>query len=349
MKRNGSILIFMTWILLLLVVLTASVAFRSRLAAKLSAFYGERLSNAYRMHSAVNLASYFVSRDDDPETDSALDSWYGKPRDLKNFALSKQIELSIADEESKMNLNKVTPVILQHFFEVLKENNVALKTDPKDIITSIVAWRSGGSTLEGKTTLGFEHKRAPFESVDELRLIQYITPEDMDVLKPFFTVYGKPFDFSLRVNINTVHDYILKAVIESVPMGDSDRQLLLDRIRLVRKGDPSHPEKNPPAFFRTSDLQAGTFMQKLLLPNTPEMINATSQLLQFFVADSQYFLVHAETKQEEFPLVVEGGLGLREPVLVRASRGNYSLQPRLNNALNGYPLEILSWKEQVIR
>ncbi len=368
MKQTGSILIFMMWILILLGVLTASVGLRSRLGIKLSEFYNQRLSNSYLMNSGVNLAAYLISEDDDPQVDSRLDNWYHEPKELKNFALAKQIQLSIADEESKINLNKVdfhnasTP-FLKSFFGILAANSVKFKSDPKDLIAGIFAWREQTTTAEGKT-FGYEHKHALFETVDELRLVQNMTPEDFETLRPFFTVYGRPFDFMMKMNINTVHDWILKALFDSLPenfAGSSDRELIYNRIQLVRNGDLKNPVKSPPGFFQAVDISsANGFLQRIIPLSdqsqgqaasqySPALMGIASLLIQYFTVDSQFFSVRVETKKKDFSYAVDAILGTRQQILVKISKGNYNLQSQLNNVLRGYPFEILYWNEQVTR
>ncbi|PIQ86152.1 MAG: hypothetical protein COV74_05590 [Candidatus Omnitrophica bacterium CG11_big_fil_rev_8_21_14_0_20_45_26] len=348
MRQRGSMLIFMIWILLILSVLAMSVGFRSRVNIQLSRFYDGYVKQDYLMHSAVNLASYFLSEDEDPLTDSVADPWYGEPQRLAAFPISKQLQVKIEDEESKLNINKAAPLLLEKFFDILKDNGVRLQTDHADLTASIVTWR-GGSSGKGGSTVGFEHKRAPFESIDELRLIQKITPQDVEMLKPYLTVYAKSGDFTLRVNINTVHPWILKALIETLPGGATDKKLLYDRIELYRQGDPNHPEEHPPLIFLATDLTAGNFIQKLALPSSPEMVRMVNQLIRSFTVDSQYFDVRVETKEgAALGAKVEAVLGLRDALLVKTARGRYTLQRRLNDVLNNYPFEILYWSEKPV-
>lgn len=347
MKR-GSILIFSLWIMILLAMFAASVGFRSRLGIRLSAFQNSAQASHFQFQSMINLASFLIAKDEDPLSDSGQDPWYGNPKEFENFGYASDYTLKIEDEESKLNLNKSTEVILQNFLKVLSEHDVKLKTKSSDLIGSVITWR-GGSSIQGKAAVGFQHKRAPFETVDELRLIQHIDSGDVELLRPYLTVYGRPFDFSLKVNVNTVHDWILEAVIQSLSGGDSQKTLLLNQIQLYRKGDPNDPKNHPPFTFVAADLAPGTFIQKLKLSNSPEMVAMVSQLMQFLLVDSQFFRVLVVTKEGlPYRKAVEAVLGLRQQILVKSSKGNYSLQPRLNNVLNGYPFEVLDWNEKQV-
>lgn len=347
---KGSMLIFVIWILILMTVLAASVGIRSRLSSKISSHFQNRVAENFLMHSAVNVASFLVYADDDPDVDSDQDAWYGTPASFETFKISRSVTVTISDEESKINLNKATEAVLENFFKVLKENDVRLKTDPNDLVASIIVWQGKSlKTPRGRTTLGHVHKKAPFESVDELRLIQYITPEDYKVLEPFFTVFGRANEIQMRVNLNTVHDWILKAVIESLSGGSGSKELFFDRIQLARRGKPGQKEGPVRIIFAAADLRPQILIEKLGLSNSPEMVAMVSQLVPFLTVDSQFFSVHVETKKEGgvSPRKTTAILGRRGVLLSKTSQGNYVSLPRLNNVLNNYPYEVLSWSEAV--
>lgn len=76
-----------------------------------------------------------------------------------------QLVFNLQDEAGKLNLNRA--------------NSNALSMLPgmsTELAAAIVDWRSTNGTLElGYSSLGYEAKRSPFETVDELRWIQGIT------------------------------------------------------------------------------------------------------------------------------------------------------------------------------
>lgn len=348
-RRKGSILIFVLWILIVLTMMVASVGFRSRVGIKLARIFQDRSLVTYEALSAVNLASFLLQSDEDPLNDSKTDAWYGSPAQWETYPIHEHFSVAITDEESKLNLNKVTPEILQKFFQILKEHDVKLETDPDDLIGSIMAWR-GNMAAQGKSTLGYEHKRAIFESIDELRLIQYMTPDDFETLKPFFTVHASAADFFLKVNLNTVHEWILEAIVKSLPGGDFEKDELIGKIEKARKGDPQDSENHPPYIFQTSDLTPQGLTERLLLSNSPQMIQLINLLTRFLTVDSQYFLIRLEEKEADVRLfrVTEIIVGSGVPILVKNPRGSgYSINNRMNNVLRGYPFEILSWHDQI--
>ncbi len=345
--KQGSILIFVLWILIVLTVLAASVGFRSRIQIQLSAMHEREAASLYEYLSAVNVASYLINEDEDPLNDSDLEAWYGHPSAYNDFELSKRIAMTVSDEESKLNLNKVTPEILQNFFEILKEKGVELKADEDDLVGSIMAWR-GVQSLQGKATLGHEHKRAKFESIDELRLIQYITPEDYEALKAYFTVYGSIADFFLKVNINTVNEWVLEAIIASQPGGDLEKKDLIQRLLAIRRQNEKKSAEQPPFAFQAADLSPQIFMNRLGLINSPQMVQLVNFTLRFFTVDSQYFSVKLERQKSGklLPQKLETVIGPGLPILIKQPRGSgYGIQNVMNNVLRGYPYEILYWRE----
>ena len=118
-KNRGSVLIFVLWILMVLAVLVASVGFISRIDIQLSSMRDREEVGLYEFLSGVNLASYFINQDEDGSNDSTLDPWYGEPKEYQRFAISKKLSMTITDEEGKLNINKLTPEILQNLFKIL--------------------------------------------------------------------------------------------------------------------------------------------------------------------------------------------------------------------------------------
>ncbi|MBI4358664.1 MAG: general secretion pathway protein GspK [Candidatus Omnitrophica bacterium] len=290
----------------------------------------------YDFLSAVNLARFFIDSDDQPRVDFLEDSWYGTPSQFTEMDSSKRFHLEISDAESKIDLNKAQEPFLIQFFETLKKHGIPLKTEPKKLAASILAWR-GQTGSQGGPTLGFKHKRAPFETVEELRLIQHITPEDVELLKPFVTaVYGLTLSPQVRVNLNTVHPYILEALISSLTGGDFTKRDLYEKIMKLRD------EKQ---VFWQEDLAMEPFLRKLGLSNSPTEIFLLTQFLSFVTVDSQFFLVHVKSRlprKESFTLDVVLGPRTFRQVLVSPRGTELAKSP---GQIVAVPLEILFWQE----
>ena len=80
-----------------------------------------------------------------------------------------QVVFNLQDEAARLNLNRA--------------NSNALSMLPgmtTELAAAIVDWRSTNGTLQlGYSSLGYDAKRSPFETVDELRLVQGLTMEHL--------------------------------------------------------------------------------------------------------------------------------------------------------------------------
>lgn len=314
-----------------------SVVFRSRLATKIESYETKRFERTYDFLSAVNLSRFFIESDTAPAIDSESDHWYHSPKEFSKMNFSKRFELEITDEESKINLNQASEPFLIAFFEVLNKSGLKLQTQPRNLVASILAWRGQGAS-QG-ISLGYKQKRAPFETVGELRLIQFMTPHDFEVLKPFMTVYSLSLPSQMKVNINTVQPYILEALIKSLSGDDYAKRELFKKIINFRKEKQS---------FLEQDFNSDAFIQKLELNHSPTMAALLNQFFAFLTVDSQFFSVHVRSlipKRTSFvldtvlgPRIFRSTLGLTPSATLTQSGG----------AVKSLPLEILFWQERTI-
>ncbi len=76
-----------------------------------------------------------------------------------------QVVFNLQDEAARLNLNRANSNAL-----------VMLPGMTSELAAAIVDWRSTNGTLQlGYSSLGYDAKRSPFETVDELRLVQGLT------------------------------------------------------------------------------------------------------------------------------------------------------------------------------
>lgn len=344
MRKQGSVFILFLWVLILFSLLAVSAAFRTRLQTKVQGFETNGFEMNYDFLSAVNLARFLIDSDDEPKVDFKEDNWYGTPPAFKEMDFSERFDLEISDEESKIDLNKAPAVILEKFFDLLKTKGIRLETEPKDLAGSILAWR-GQVSARGRPTVGFEQKKGPFESLRELELIQYISPGDAARLRPFVTVYGAVGGPVMRVNINTVHPYILEALVSSQAGGDFTKRELFQKIEAFRSGKPEHTlTAGIKQVFQPSDLNPSAFIQRLGLTNSPTMVQLVSQLMIFLTVDSQYFSVRVRSRlprKESFVLDAVLGPRVFRPLGV-PSAAPASLLGRAGQPVT-VPLELLDW------
>ena len=344
MNRKASVLILFLWVLLFLSLFAVSLTTRTRLATKIESHRLNHLRLHYDFLSALNLARFFIGADENPQFDSKKDAWFGIPTKFRDMAFSEHFELTITDEGSKINLNFATERILLALFSVLKDHDMALETDPKELAANILRWR--GTSFRHATGLGGSaFKGAPFESVDELRLIPGIVASDAERLAPFVTVFGHRKKRNMAVNINTVHPYVLESLVASLPAGSHSKEKFLEHFnKLSQSSSPSMRDRRKTEFaFDVSELTADAMIRKLELPRTLEMRLLLGRLLVFLTVDSRFFLVSVRSKRSR-----------TNNVALRAVLGPDVSYPKTRLAMSqlglrtlSTPLEILSWKEGI--
>ncbi|MBI4372428.1 MAG: general secretion pathway protein GspK [Candidatus Omnitrophica bacterium] len=343
MRKQGSILILFLWVLVFLTLFAVSLTMRTRIATKIESFYGRRMSADYDFLSAVNLARFFITEDEDAGIDSPQDDWYGTPEKFEDSKFAEEFSLEIHDEESKINLNLASERLLISFFEVLKDHDMELESDIKELAANIIRWR-GGVSPAGSSKDREKFKQAPFESVDELFLVPEVEASDIEILKPYFTVYGNSNAKEMRVNINTAHPFILEALITSIPGASVTKRELWQRLEKFLNPSQSEDEEaaeDEREIFHGEFLNIDAFMRKLALSDTPIMHYTAGQFLRFVTADSRYFMVSVRTKRQRV------GISKVEAVF-GAPREDRSMKMALARAgfrLVTTPLEVHSWKE----
>ncbi len=142
---------------------------------------------------------------------------------IKNYAIGDGIlNAQIVDEKSKLNLNELAamgpptarqPKILRvkRLFELLQIN--------PDLVDAIVDWIDQDEVPEpsGAETVYYQSLRppyraanAPLQTFDELRLVKGMTPEIVNRLRNYATVYPQEGDG--RINLNTADPLVLQAL-----------------------------------------------------------------------------------------------------------------------------------------
>lgn len=341
MKKQGSVLIMFLWVLMIFSLFALSVAFRTRLVTKIQGFETERFLKQQNSFSALNLARYFLEIDKSAKMDSPSDNWYGIPEGFTRMSLSKKFGLTITDEESKLNINKVSPDTLVSVLETLRSHGIRLETDPRELASQLLAWR-GETAAFGTTTVGLEHKKLPYESLDELLLVPKLNPKDAATLKPFLTVYGRSSQ-GLGLNLNTVHPYILEGVIRSYSSGSHLKEGLIRMIeRLRSRQSRRDPDLN---VFTEEYLDPAVFTKKLQLDESIEMKELMNFFLVDITVDSSVFTVqvHDIASRAVMAEAVLGPLGKR--VSVTGSSEEVIDGPLPFSMIPN--LEVLSWHENL--
>ncbi len=248
--RKGSVLILSLWLLLLLTVFSINIGLRIRQRVELV----NRIESRMRLHhlaqagikKGISVLKHCLSLADNQYsayTKNYMRNNIEKFKDLKigegrvnvryyEYTLNyndSRLFYGFVDEESKININYADRGILQRLILAVVTND---EEDALDLADAIIDWRTfGKSRIDGFASddyyshleYPYEKKDAPYELLDELLLVEGMTPEIYNQLKPFITIYGDG-----AININTASRIVLKA------LGLSED--LLDKLITVRRG-----------------------------------------------------------------------------------------------------------------
>ncbi len=337
-RKNGSILITALWILTIFAFLAIALGIRAKLDIKMMGIQLEEADQRERLEAAIQIARYLIESDPHSDDDSPNDLWYGNHK-LSDWIDADGFEFMIQDEESKININVASPSLLRTLFEILKAEGISLETNSQDLAASIVRWR-GGSTPFG-TPSTYRQKGQPFESMEEILLIEHITDHDFDTIKPFLTVYGRQGEKTLRINVNTASNEVLEALIKSLAGDGFTKNELINAFLSLREKQFENQET---PFFKLRDLDANKLMSRLGVSSTVLMVSLVNQLLEFVSVDSSHFSVKVQKKDAKYrPSLVEVVMG------PSGSRAVPFLPTQATVLGRGFfrtdNLDILSWRE----
>ncbi|UTF58904.1 type II secretion system minor pseudopilin GspK [Gilvimarinus sp. DA14] len=232
-RQSGTVLI----LAILVVTLVAGFAIKASRDYQLSMARAEARwhgaqARAY-LSGAESLAIYFLELDDNTEVDSLLEPW---AMELPPFPIEGGMILAeIADASAKINLNDLSNPLgnleqgptsytrfnpaQKHFLRLLQsfEEQYPLSLeDAVGILEAIVDWTDNNDEITGFTGAESDYYQsldpayaaanAPFTSVDELRLVRGFTPELMQLIKPYITVYTA----GGHLNVNTINPFLLR-------------------------------------------------------------------------------------------------------------------------------------------
>lgn len=213
-NNSGTILIIALWIMAILMLVAVSLAYRSRVEIKLSSLSSKKIKAQEMAWEGIFEISRLL-KDDTNGYDSLNEEWALERGD-------EAISYAIIDEERKINLNIAS-------LDLLK----AIPGMDEDIASGIIDWRDldNDGIAEDMYYMGLEPayhcKNSQLESMEELLAIKGITPEILETLKTFSTIYGHG-----KVNINTASGEALGALLSSLtPPGSAS---LTDKILLYR-------------------------------------------------------------------------------------------------------------------
>ena len=143
----------------------------------------------------------------------------------RDFGSGSTLVVTVEDENSKFNINKITD---ESTFNSLKKLFEYLKINP-DIVLIIADWRDPDSDqrLPDSEDLA---KNGEFWSIDELKLIKGIDGEVFDKISPYLTATSNWLNW--KINLNTAELPVL------LSLGENMTETLAERIIEYRTDTP---------------------------------------------------------------------------------------------------------------
>jgi general secretion pathway protein K len=244
MLRSGraSILILVSWVLLLISVFTLSLGFAVQQRLRLVQRLEQREKLRFIAEAGVKRAIFVLTEDDASQATSHTlrSDWaedkgnlrdisvgqgfftvsYRVPGEPGQHEFQRDVRYGLVDEESKLNINLVdSPEILKRLLEEatdLPDFNASVVAD------SIMDWRDGDDHryLDGAErayyrglTPSYAPKNAQFGALEETLLVKGMTSDAFNQMRPHVTVDGLK-----TVNLNTASRAVLIAIGLSKPL-----------------------------------------------------------------------------------------------------------------------------------
>jgi type II secretory pathway component PulK len=229
-EREGSILILVVWVLTLLSLLSVGFGARVSFALGLTDRFQNEFGAQYAARGGIQYAISVLQEDEFVQFDGFKEDWYRRQELFKHQQLafgqfsiwSEQINMEteeltkrygLTDEESKINLNTAPVEVLRNLFmftggleDVMAETMAHEIVDWRDEDEDALPYGAEDSDYKNGRHR-YESKDAPFQAVEELRLVRSATPEIFTKVRPYLTVFG-----SGGVNVNTASKEVLVAL-----------------------------------------------------------------------------------------------------------------------------------------
>ena len=221
------------------------------------------------------------------------------------------LRYGVVDEARKININKANMATLKRLFVAATGCDIM---QAQELAACVIDWRDKDSfyslpsgSAENPEYLGlarpYRAKDNAFEVLDELLLVQGITPDVFAKLKDYVTIYGDS-DMNL-VNINTAP----KPVLLSLGLSEE----LVEKILAFRNGPDGLEGTVDDNIFIDLEEMTNTLMRYTPLTKG-EIIELRNAQGLYFTLTSGYFMVRAEArlptskeKSETVAIINSGG------------------------------------------
>lgn len=237
---DGTILIITLWILSILTVFAVSVGHRMSLEVRLAEYQIDNLRLLNICSSAIHRAVFEKEKELETafsdKVDALSEGWSNNPETFKEkkfgdgkFTVGYNLKekeadedyvilYGMSDESSRININEAGRDILKALIEPYVESEQAAL----GIAAAIIDWRDenidpqlvNGAFVgqEDYISIGlsYECKNKPFDTVEELLLVEGIDQKIFNGIKDYVTVYGDG-----KININTASFAVLDSLFRN--------------------------------------------------------------------------------------------------------------------------------------
>jgi len=310
-KERGIALIITMMVVTVMTVLIMDLHQSVRIHFYIATNLVDGVKAAYLVRSGVQVAAGALLSDRQDNSDDHMhESWYDFMGLLNMYGLAGlpvgegTVLIDIKDEAGRFNLNSMINKrgkSRQQPIEIFKKLLLQLELE-EALANSIVDWIDAdeeaieGGGLEdqvyGYEAMGIVSKNAPFDSLEEVRLVFGMNDEVWAKLSKLISIYG-----DVRMNLNTAPKEVIKAVIRY--LDESADTGVVDKIiewREMTVGEGEDEEADP--FASLSFTQEGNYFKKkdMIKTLTAEEIGMDRTLARrftrYFKSSSRYFRIN---------------------------------------------------------
>ena len=304
------------WILAFLVLLGLGLGYSTSIDQRLVGYQRDRLMALYLAKAGYFRALVEIEKDLTPKLDSYLDSWAHNAEIFQDATLgegtftvsypvmtkdgSEEVVYGVMDEDRKVDMNTASQAVL-----------LRLPGMTDEIADAVLEWRAEHKKLG--ESLG-EVKDKPFGVLEDIWLLEGMTPEVYQSLRPFITVYTDG-----KVNLNSAPREVLRAL----NLGEE----LVEKLVRFRKGSDG--------IRGTEDDQnfAG-------LGGAEQQLNAFDSLTPQEASQLTNLITQNRLKVSSSVFRVHSSGRVRDGTVVRSVEGVV-----LRGSKKSSPLTLLSWHE----
>jgi general secretion pathway protein K len=227
--QSGIALVLVLWMLALLSVIAGSLVFSSRTEVQMAVNLAAQAQAETLADAGVHKAIYESTR---PQTD--LQRWQGNGLTHEWNFQGAELRVTIFDESAKVNLNAAPTVLLKGLFRVVG----LAETDADALADAVADWRDPddlrslhGAEKDDYAAAGRDYgpANAPFETIDELRLVLGMSDELFRKLELLVTVYSQQAGVNTAVAPREVLLALPGTTPEQVDIFVEQRRILIEQ------------------------------------------------------------------------------------------------------------------------